>query len=120
MDAWWARALAVPWGAMNESVGSPMRCDERVWGEATSMLVLEVLAVRGKVRSPPSVDGGVVQQGRWRLAGDGGAVGAGVGSLPAMGVEEVAVECTANLERRCGSACLHCHTGSRPPCQWVC
>ena len=35
---------------------------------------------------------------------DGGVVGAGVGSLPAMGVGEVAVVCTANLERKCGRA----------------
>jgi len=31
-------------------------------------------------------------------------VGAGVGSLPVMGVEEVAVECAANLGRKCGRA----------------
>ena len=67
-------------------------------------LVLEVLAARRKVRLPPSEDGGAVQREHRRLADDGGAVGEGVGSLPRMGVEEVAVECTANLERKCSRA----------------
>ena len=50
-------------------------------------------AATQKVMSLPSEDGGVVQQEPRRLADDGGAVAVGVGSLPAMGVEEVAVEC---------------------------
>jgi len=113
-----------------ESVGSPMGRDEQgrrqpyaarrtralaahevpragtglTTGAATSERVLEASAATQKVMSLPSEDGGVVQHEHRRLADDGGAVGAGVGSLPAMGVEEVAVECTANLERKCGRA----------------
>lgn len=40
------------------------------------------------------------------LPDDGGAADEGVGSLPTMGMEEAAVVCTANLERKpeCGRA----------------
>jgi len=50
----------------------------------------------------------VAQREHRRLADDRGAVGEGVDSLPTMGVEEVAVVCTANLERKCGrtAACV--------------
>jgi len=54
----------------------------------------EVLAARRKVRLPPSEDGGAAQRGHWHSADDGGAVGEGVDSLPMMGVEEAAMECT--------------------------
>jgi len=89
---------------MNESVGSPMRCGEHVRGGD-----LEAGA-RGVGRQ---AEGEITTRGwrrgqreYWRLANDGGAVGAGVGSLSAMGVEEVAVECAANLEslRKCSRA----------------
>jgi len=67
-------------------------------GVATSKLMLEVLAARQNVRSPSSQDGGTVWREYQCLVDDRGAVGAGIGSLPAMGVEEVAMEYTANLE----------------------
>jgi len=77
--------------------------------------VLEVLAASRKVRSPPSVDRGAAQREHRRLADDRGAVGEGVGSLPTMGVEEVAVVCTANLERKCGRAAACVVTSVRGP-----
>jgi len=68
-----ARALAAPWGVMSKGVGGLMRRDERErrqshevrrasTGEVTSKLVLEVLATRRRVRSPPSVDGGMASE----------------------------------------------------------
>ena len=40
---------------------------------------------------------------------------------PTMSVEEVVVDCTANLAKRdgAGTADWRCHAGSRP-CRWVC
>ena len=59
------RALGVPWGATSKGIGGLMRHEEREHRQphevrrastqvATLELVLEVLAVTWKVRSPPS------------------------------------------------------------------
>jgi len=68
--------------------------------------VLGVLATTRESGSPLSEDGRAAQREHRHPADDGGAVGEGVDSLSTMGVEEAAVECTANLERRCSKAAI--------------
>jgi len=71
---------------------------------AESLVVLGLSTASCEARPPPSEDGGEARRGHRRLADDRGAVGEGIGSLPTMDVEEVAVDCTANLKRTCGRA----------------
>ena len=71
--------------------------------------MLGVLATTRESGSPLSEDGRAAQREHWHPADDGGAVGEGVDRLSTMGVEEAAVECTANLERslrRCSKAAI--------------
>ena len=68
--------------------------------------MLEVLATTRESGSPLSKDGRMAQREHRHPADDGGVVGEGIDSLSMMGMEEAAVECTANLERRCSKAAI--------------
>ena len=114
MKARRTRASPTPWGATSKGVGNLMRRGEHEHrqphevrragtGAAASDLVLEVLAAKWKVRSPPSEDGGAAHREHRGFADDRGALGKRGGGLKHGGARSVGRQVARIVVRQVGN-----------------